>query len=276
MTTTSPLSHFGDEKAGNVSFFRRIQLQNESGIVRVPVVTGNSLRGRLRRIAAIRMCDALSVASLHKKLYHFLFSGGTIGKGDTKTSHDIGGLREMRSDIPFIGLFGGAWQAEILPGSLMVGMIWPSCQETKAITGITSAVTCDRIIEQVYYSRRDDYNGSRYCTKDDTPYEDSSQMIYESETIIPGIKLVGSITVRNATPLEFGCLIDAISTWLQDNPYLGGMNSKGHGKVLIDPIDFYNGNGPLDLDEYVSAYRQHLVDQRSQMTARLESMGAKF
>lgn len=275
MTTVSPLSHFGDEKAGNVSFFRRIQLQYDSGIVRVPVVTGNSLRGKLRRIAAARMCDALSVSSLHKKLYHFLFSGGTIEKGDTKTSHDIGGLRELRSDIPFVGLFGGAWQAEILPGSLMVGMIWPSCQETKAIVDLPSAVTCDQIVEQVYYSRRDDYNGSRYYTKDDTPCDDSSQMIYESEAIIPGIKLRGSIAVRNATPLEFGCLIDALNAW-QDSPYLGGMNSKGHGKVHVDHIEFRNGNGLLNIDEYANAYQRNLDEQRSQMTTRLESMGAKF
>lgn len=237
-----------------MQFIRRASLLSKDGTsVEVPAISGNSLRGQLRRIAARQMLDRLKLERVPTKVYHLLFSGGAISKGETSSSHRVADIRALRELVPMIGLFGGAWHAEIMPGCLSVDWIWPVCEATIQITGIESPVSVRELVDDLFYTR---------C--DDSPIPDdevSSQMIYECEAIVPGVVLCGALSLTRATEVESGCLAIAFAEWLA-YPRLGGQSSRGHGRLEVlrwpELIGFK--------EEYVAHLDKHRDTLRSWLT----------
>ena len=68
----SPASHIG-ETASTGSYFQTIK--TSSG--RLPIITGNSVRGILRDCGAKELLDRLGIA-VDKDIFHILFSGGNL------------------------------------------------------------------------------------------------------------------------------------------------------------------------------------------------------
>ncbi len=261
MTAKSPIIHGSDEKAGNMSFIRTIAIVGEDGqTYEVPAITGNSIRGQLRRIAARHVLDRLEVKTLPMSLYHLFFSGGSIEKGSTKIAFGVEDIKDLRTMFPYLGLFGGAYQNDVFPSTLRCEWIWPVCRETSGITGLEDKKSARELIGTVFYTRRDD----KYEAIKIEDVQKSSQMIYETECLLAGIRLVGAVGVERATDLEVGCLAAAMAEWGL-SPHLGGKRAIGHGKVKIE--------NELDIpgaDEYFA----YLLDNKEKLVDFLTKHGA--
>lgn len=230
MKAVGPISHFSDERAGNSALIRRIAVLHGGTRVQVPVVSGNSLRGQLRRAAAQRLCDLADLTGLTAGAYHLVFSGGALTRGESDHAHRVSRIRLLRECLPIFGLFGGSLGSEIVPGCLRVGLIWPVCSETAQFTGQTSDLAASDLVTTVYYTRRDD--GALSPVSESEP-RDSQQMIFECEGLAPGTRLEGEIRLERATEVEVACLCDALQHWASA-PRLGGMSSRGHGSLSVE------------------------------------------
>lgn len=94
----SPLSHIG-ETASTGSYFQTIL--TASG--RVPVITGNSIRGQLRDSMALHLLELLDT-KVSKDTFNILFSGGNIN-GAMKD--DVEKAKKIREHFPLVSLMGG-------------------------------------------------------------------------------------------------------------------------------------------------------------------------
>lgn len=261
MVATSPIIHGSDEKAGNMTFIRTMSMIDKNGDHQsIPVISGNSLRGQLRRIAARQFIDYVGVKTLPLDLYHMFFSGGAIQKGSSKIAFSVEDIKELRTLIPFFGLFGGAYKNDLFPSTLRVEWIIPVCKESEVITDIESNIQARELVDTVFYTRRDDkHEDVKIVGKNET-----SQMIYETEALVAGSKLLGEVGVYRASIVEVGCLAGALNEWIA-TPRLGGKSSVGNGKIKIT-------DKPIvpHLDEYTS----HLASNKDKIIEFLNTMGA--
>jgi len=259
MTAVAPLSHSSDENAGNQKMYRRMTVMHNGQPVEVPIVTGNSLRGQLRRIIARRTLELVGLAQVPLPVYHTLFSGGALNKGDMHHAHRVTLLREIRSAVPAIGLLGGVLHGAITPGSLSVDQIIPVCAETAIITGVPSETPAHALLSTNMATRRDQSVSDPHAKPaDQSASDDSVQMIYETEILNPGTQLVGGFWLRRATELEAACLRDAVESWLED-PRLGGMLQVGMGRVRAE----------IDLSQLPSTdlYRSYMTSNAKEVAA---------
>ena len=91
----------------------------------VPIVSGNGLRGRLRRIGEELLRDVLQYEQqLPLSAAHALRGGGSLAKttGEPLSGRRLHTLREL---IPQVGVFGCAAGGRIIDGCLQVGKVVP-------------------------------------------------------------------------------------------------------------------------------------------------------
>ncbi len=108
MTARSPISHRG-ELIGTTAIGRRMKiLQPDGSVELVPVISGNSFRGVLRRIGEELLRDVLGYeGQLPLAVAHTLRNGGAIVKTQAEpiTGRRLHQLREL---VPQLSVFGGA------------------------------------------------------------------------------------------------------------------------------------------------------------------------
>ncbi len=88
----------------------------------VPVISGNSFRGRSRRALAQHLCETLQVTpqTLDPQVTHLLFIGGAIARG-TKNTLTPEAKAEMRRLLPGLSLFGGSALGAMFDGRAAFG-----------------------------------------------------------------------------------------------------------------------------------------------------------
>lgn len=252
---TSPLSHLSDERAGNSVFFRRMKILHRGGEVEIPVISGNSFRGQLRRLAAQKLLDDLEISEVPTPLYHLLFSGGSISKGDTRGAVPIDRIRAVTSTLPFFGLLGGVIEGHIVPGQLRVGWVWPVCEATQDVTGVESMLAPESLLTDQFFTKHDDSVSA--------PGEKSEQMIFETELMVTGARLTAKVWTRASTPVEDAFLSQILSAWLV-HPQLGGMSARGMGQLAVERASDLPAEDP---------YTFHLLEKSDIMREILLSLG---
>lgn len=267
---TSPISHASDEKAGNQQMVRRMPVIDRDGVRHdVPVVSGNAVRGQLRRIAADDMLRRCGVEKVPQRLYHTLFSGGTLTKGEApSTSHKIEEIRALRDLIPMIGLFGGTWKGEILPGWLLAGIFWPICRETSGVLGHNpdGCIEARTLTSDVFYTRRDDEDGT--WTKEEAT-DAKSAMIFDVETVVAGTRFACEFRLRPArSEAALGLFAFALGEW-EKAGVIGGQSSRGHGCFDVE-------SRSEDIGQLAGLYEDHMGQKRAEIRAWLESEGASM
>lgn len=235
-TLTSPLSHIG-ETASIGTIFQT--LQTPSG--RIPVVTGNSIRGQLRDLGAEYLLDACGL-KVDKPVFNALFSGGNLS-GASK--HDLARARAIREKLPFASLFGCGIGSMLLAGKMQVGFAYPVCKETEFITGIVSDKSWREMIDEMEMTRMDDSKDSVLAAQyiegwnpDDAPKkkagEASTQMRFSVQYLAPGTQLWQEITFSPAvTDAEMGAFLTAWDAF-SDRGIMGGMSAKGFGRFTAE------------------------------------------
>lgn len=265
---TAPLSHIGEVSSTGSIFQTALTAHG-----RMPVITGNSIRGTLRDCGAKHLLDTLGIA-VDKATFHVLFSGGNLS-GASKL--DIKRAKEAREHFPFVSLFGSGLGTMILGGKMDCGFAYPVCAESEELLGIESDGTSWRSkIDEMEFTRMDDSKDDRlsnYITDvtEESKSKASTQMRYSVQYISPGTEFVQHIALyRNTTDLELGALYTCFAEWFR-HPKLGGMGNKGFGafsgEVICDDgktlmqtsynNDIYIDDGVLDLiNKYTEVVRE--------------------
>lgn len=223
---TAPLSHIGETNSTESCIQTVLTAYGK-----LPVVTGNSIRGQLRNSGASHLLDFIGTV-VDKEIFHILFSGGNLSG---TMSNDIERSLALREQFPLISLLGSGVGSMILQGKINVGFVYPICQESVEITGIDSEISWKKLIGEIEFSRMDDEKNdklTKYIDSDDINTEKkakaSTQMRFGVQYIAPGSELIQTIQLINTTDLEEGALYNAITKWFE-NPILGGMSAKGFG-----------------------------------------------
>lgn len=193
------------------------------------------------------------------RLFHFLFSGGALSKsGDALDAEQA---RRLIGLVPFVGLFGGAAGNYIMPGRLKMGKFMPIASETAHLLPepyqpLSYASIFDHMQAEPYTRKDDakddrlreflylpDKNGETFTVERGADDTAPQQMRYWVETICTGTRFYWHIALENATALEYGAFVAALSEWGK-YPTLGGKGSIGHGLVAVE----FSGDIDLDID----------------------------
>ena len=249
LTALSSIAH-GGETRGTITLLRRELISAPNGdLVHVPIVSGNTLRGRLRRVGEELLRDAVGYEGLlHPAAAHALRGGGSLAK----TGHEpLSGsrLQQLRELVPQIGVFGAAGGGTIINGALDVGKVVPHLSETTHITGVSTTRSAFTGTQLEAYTRQDDGDGHDFAGVitasetgagllfDDTGRPEpvlrgSNQMLFHIETFPAGTMFSTWIRLRRPSPLEMAFFLEVLDNF-RDDGRLGGRVGIGHGQVRV-------------------------------------------
>lgn len=235
----APVSHIG-ETASTGSYFQTVLTAGG----RVPVITGNSVRGQLRDSMAAHLLDTLSEGSLipvkvSKDVFNILFSGGNIN-GAMKD--DVEKAKNVRAHFPLVSLMGGGLGDMIMSGKLICSFAYPVCNETESITGIESDISWHSLIDEIEFTRTDDGKNDRLSgymqdASEEKTAKASTQMRFSVQYMAAGTEFVQDfIFLPGTTDLEMGAFYAGLKKWFQ-TPRIGGMSAKGFGLFAAEMDD---------------------------------------
>lgn len=269
-TAETPISHGSDQKSGNSTLFRRIQVITETGaLLELPYISGNAVRGQLRDIIADNFTRGLGLTPRRDKppfalwFFHALYAGGALSEGGKEGKAVDGllgvggalkteGLRTLRDTLPMISLLGCAMTNRIISGRIEVGDLRPVCHEWS--NGGTQPVR--DLITWTYLTRREDH--------EEHEKGDNKSMIATTECLRPGTLLEGGIDLSpHISEIEASCLGDALESWMQVGT-IGAQNARGLGRIALTIEGAASGE----------AYREWLASHREQILDLLIRLGA--
>lgn len=309
VTLRTPLQHGADQNLGTTRLFRSQKVVGTGGEVhRLPVYSGNAIRGMFRDIAAAQLLDALDV-KVPPHVFDFLTSGGSLtAKG---TTVDLGMARRLRETVPMIGLFGGGVGNQIMEGKLILLQGMPICIETVHILprycrDAPSAGLTIRDLRQIEYAtRRDDKkreSSQKYLeelAEERQQGDVATQMKFETETLAPGTCLRFGFVANDVTQPEWRTFCMALLGFLR-RPFLGGRSAAGYGEVAVPAlyearrkIEFRQEAVEIDeekplaevqsevdpdsklavaFEQITDEYRQDIQDRRDEIVSALEEV----
>lgn len=303
VTALSSITHNGGERNGTVTQLRREKFVQPTGkVVKIPVISGNAIRGILRDRGMFNMLinlgygvdqDTGEVKGLPLTAFYFLFSGGSLVSTGAD-GIDIGKFRDMRQTIPLIGLFGGAAGNVIMPGKIKIGKLIPIAKETahlipeRFIPEVTDTIW--EYCQTEMYTRRDDEKNDRVRhliarkqitggdpglkpEKKGTP----QQMMYNIETLAAGTKFYWKIVLEDVSDVEFEAFLATLLEFSKA-PNIGGKGGTGHGEISIKldkwiEIDSRVNLHGTELDVKLGTkYKEHLEKNKNGIMEFLNNM----
>lgn len=258
ITALSPIFHGGDEKTGSTPVLRTTRIYNDAyEECEIPYLSGNGIRGKLRRIVMRDFLEMVGYEIQSAKLYHSLFAGGVLEGGESLTGIiDIEMKRQIRSLIPPIALFGCAVGNQMIQGILKVEHMWPICEEYRPYLPerFRSLKQASRPVRSFtggsFITRRDDLRAER---EED---EQAVQMKVEYECFVPGAAFYHSFVVELPDDVQLACFGRMMELFAQA-PYIGGRSSSGDGKVRLEYENIPSSAAYVD---YVNQKKSEIVD----------------
>lgn len=238
----APLAHgaFSDSSAGNMSLLRREPVVALPGAPRVPCVSGNALRGVVRRIVMRGLFDAAGVSRgkwadqgrsrQWDRMYAALANGGHLERPDA--SVDPERIRGLRRSLPPLSVLGAAMYRYMLTGRLRAGWCWPVCRETveaglagAAAVGERALVGAEDLVTETSLVRHVDRDQQNPETSGVTP------MPTTVEAIAAGAVLQSRMDFERGTDdVQRGVIAWGLDRVRQ----LGGKGGAGLGAVRIE------------------------------------------
>ena len=266
LTATSSIAH-GGETRGTITLLRReLITQPDGSTVPVPVISGNSIRGRLRRIGEELLRDTLGYEGLLPlSAAHALRGGGALAK---TSSEPLSGarLRHLRELVPHLGVFGAAAGGRIIDGALQVGKAVPLVSETNRITGAHATRSAFEATQIETYTRQDDSLRHPFAdlAAGDGPDAGDQQMLYRLETFPAGTTFSTWLRLVRASELEHAFFCDVLAGFAHGSS-LGGRAATGHGLVRVDLSACPDHTPVVD-------WRSHLADRRDDALLALQAL----
>jgi CRISPR/Cas system-associated protein Cas7 (RAMP superfamily) len=239
LTALSPIYHGGNEKTGNVVLLNRLRFIVGGKPVDVPVISGNQIRGKLRRLLARDFLERVGyklelTQKKHQKLYHTLFAGGVLTEVEEGESGvvDLDLKAKLVKYVVPVRLFGVSYANQMVEGRVLVGFALPICRELQEFLGIQSDVSFYQLIARAFQTRRDELRARRGEDEEG----ETVQMIVEYEVFAPGTQFFHELvleTEEEGAALDLSALYRAVRLW-QEAPYIGGKSSAGFGRLRIE------------------------------------------
>ena len=267
ITALTPIFHGGDEKTGSTPVLRTIMIYVDGlGEVPIPYLSGNGVRGKLRRVSMRDFLDLVEYEITNAKLYHSLFSGGVLESTDENTGViDLELRKRVRDLIIPASIFGCAIGNQMIQGILICEHLWPICEEYREYLP-EEYQNDDRtkqpirvFTDQSFITRRDDLRVER---EDD---EQAVQMKVDYECFVPGTKFYHRFLLQLPTELQKSCFGRVIELF-KEIPYIGGRSSSGDGKVKIE---YKNVPDSAMYLEFVQSKKNEIRDLLKELEERL-------
>lgn len=274
VTALSSITHNGGEKSGTVTQLRREKFVQPNGrTIEIPVISGNSIRGKLRDIAAIEILtknDGVKI-QVDADSFNLLFTGGSLtSTGDSGINLEK--VRQMRKDMPMLSVLGGSVGNVILPGKVEIGKLIPIAKETLHLIPEQYHTAYEAEPKSIWeycqlemYTRKDDSKDEvkrDFLQEGEKKEGNPVQMKYDTETIAAGTKFYWRICLKDTDDIETGAFLQTLNTWAEQNSQVGGNGRVGHGalklevketKVIDSELDFQNEDFVRYMDTYKSA-----------------------
>ncbi|MEM4592302.1 MAG: hypothetical protein QW196_02765 [Sulfolobales archaeon] len=233
----TPVYHGGNEKTGSTLLLNRIRFIVDGKPVDIPMISGNSVRGRLRRLLGRDFLEKAGFQldlskTKHQRLYHTIFAGGVLTAPSEESESgeiDLTLKNKIVSYILPLRLFGASYSNQMIEGRVLVGHLLPICRELADYTGVESSVSFYQLIGHVFQTRRDEL-------RMEPPEEDQSvQMLVEYEVFSAGTEFYHEVVLESTGDwylLDLSTLTRALNLWRM-SPFIGGKSSIGFGKLMV-------------------------------------------
>ena len=280
VTALSSIAHNGGEQNGVITQLRREKFMQPGGkVVDVPLISGNSTRGKMRDIsfAAVLTGKNGEKIQVDTATFNLGFMGGSLESEGANKPLNLEKVRQMRVDLPMLSIFGCSIGNIILPGKIKVGKMYPVCKEIqhllpeKVFTGIEVKSIWD-LCQTEMYTRKDDQKDEhlREYLSDAAKEGEKvkAQMQYYTETIAAGTRFYWKICIEDATDTETGAFLDTLNKFAQTPYVLGGNGRVGLGDIKMEiiststidsAVDFKND----DFVKYIETYEAAKPDMTS-------------
>ena len=231
-----PISHIGETRSIDSKFNReKMMISSKSGItkvIEVPIISGNSLRGVLRRRAGYKFLELVGIKkeTLAEGLQHALFSGGMLKKGTGGGVIDTSFISKVRQNVPYLSLFGTVLGQQMIQSKLDVGQLVPISCQTKGRTGIDSNISIYSLLDERAATRRDDMEDKPKGNNED---EQKQQMRYTHEVIVAGTEFFHYFTLKSCNEIEKGSFWSTIADFCK-YPKIGGLGCRGFGMIKLN------------------------------------------
>lgn len=275
-TMRAPVSHIG-ETASTGTIFQTVL----TSYGRLPIITGNAMRGTLRDCSAIDLLNQIG-CKVDKEIFNILFSGGNLN-GAMK--NDVGKAKSVRKYFPNISLLGAGLGDMIMQGKVIAGNLYPLCKETEEMLGESSnGISWHSLIDEIEMTRMDntkDDNLEKFIENVDSESKAkaSTQMRYSVQYMAIGTVFVQDVELINCNELELGAFYAALAEWFK-KPVLGGMAAKGFGLFDADAGKIKVQNNEITIDpevrDLIEAYHKYITENVNPETFNiLQTKGAK-
>ena len=196
--------------------------------VMVPEISGNSIRGLLRRIVMHDFCEITGVKKMYAPQYHRLFTGGTIT--ESTGYEDIGKREEFVHMCPAIGLFGSAIGNQTIQGDLIVGMSKLCCKENE-----NGDSTFHNFLEVKFGTRLDSEKLEDVIEILNNDKKETHQMFYEWEVLVPGTRMQHSFGINTDKEMIMACFGRMLKLFYENN-YICAKSSIGNGEIDLEEL----------------------------------------
>lgn len=254
LTALAPVHHGGDEKTGNTNVVMRNYYLINGQKMPLPVISGNSIRGTLRRLIMADMLERLGYCIGNLKFYNTLFSGGKMDDLDPKNSGylDLEMKLKVRSTIIPLSILGFSMHNQMPEGKIKCGIAHLKCRERTTNADDPSVYD---LIDFTFTTRRDDLRAER------EDGEQPTQMKIDWEYLVPGTVFEHKFILVDMSDIERACFGQMIKLW-GERPYIGGKSSIGFGEVKIE---YPNIPAP-------DAYLKFLETNRAEIICQMQDM----
>lgn len=245
---TSSIAHGGETRA-TTTLLRRERILRDGVLLNVPIVSGNSWRGRLRRMAEEQLREVIKYeGQLTLAAAHTLRAGGSLAKSSTALTGAR--LQAVRDLIPPLAIFGGA-VGRTIEGSLQVGKLVPHLDETSHLTGVEGP-SMFSTVQLETYTRIDEADrpgtaalidaapapllpdGSPdHAAIDKLPDSVPGAMAWRLETLPAGTAFSGWLRLEHASPRNLAFFLDLLDRFASSG-HIGGRSGTGHGQITSD------------------------------------------
>lgn len=272
----APMTHMKGVE-GNEALVAREPVDTPSGKRWVPHLSANAVRHRLvREPGGLWLIDAIGLrGKLSLRQLNFLLHGGNLT--DSTGREDTARIAEMQESFPLLRLLGGALPDQILKGSLVAWRGLLVCEENRPHLpanlppgfGLPDRPIkpAEHFVEGYQYTRGDAARSpDLYDPATADPDAKSNRMIFAGQQVIRGAVFSHGFEIAHGSELEYGCLMHALGLWQSQGGSVGGMASKGHGRLATAVL------GGDDPGGAVAAYVAHVEAHADRCRAWLEKV----
>lgn len=258
------------------AMFRTEKIITADGeLLDVPILSGSSFRGVLRRIGEELTAAVLDYEdiALPVPAAHLLTNGGRLGKSATPLTDEE--ERHLKALLPQIAVFGGAASGRLMSGLLTVGKVLPEVTELAHILPRPPRTT--PLPDAVYtfaeesFTHLDDHRPRA----DQSPRTDRDENTsplgrFDIETLPAGTLLQTWVRITYATSHQVAFLHDVLSAFSRRG-HLGGRRAAGHGNITANfsEIEAERGQLPdktVDWEAELRAHRDDAIAALSKLT----------